>query len=208
MRAVDLGVENISIFRLHLYPDIRLNRMVESDEVPPLPGNDEARAMQERAVALLEGAGYRRQHPSGFVLPGKESRYHELYYKHQSEGLGLGVTNWFYSLLGNYNYINTDSLERYVQMIDDGLMPVDRIYAFSEEEMMKRYVLRSIRSGIDRRSFLKKFGIPLDEAFGNQICRLKEAGWIYEEKDEIKLTSSAHDEDGVGRCMDILTGTM
>lgn len=57
---------------------------------PPLPGDDEAAAMQEEGMALIERHGYKRYEVSAFAQAGQTSR-HNLNYWEFGDYLGIGA---------------------------------------------------------------------------------------------------------------------
>lgn len=79
-KAIDLNVGSVSIFRFCVHPHLKLAKMLQSGEVPPIKADNVANEMYVEAVDVLNNAGYKPQYTSGFVLPGKENKYYDIFY--------------------------------------------------------------------------------------------------------------------------------
>ena len=189
--AIDLNIESISIFRLHLYPHLKLAKMLQSGEIPSIKGENIAKEMNIEAVETMTEAGYKQQYASGFVLPGKELRHFDHVYKYDRERLGLGTTNWFCSLLGKYLYRNFESLERYAESIRNGKFPIAEGVRLSKEDEMRRVMIRGLNSSVDKNAFKKRFGRMPEDVFPKAINCLRKQGLIINDEQEIKLTDLA-----------------
>jgi oxygen-independent coproporphyrinogen-3 oxidase len=188
LKAIELGVDNISIFRFHLYPNLKLAKELQSGVLPPMPESKIADDMCNVALDILKDGGYQQQYSSGFTLPGKKSRYYDLFYKYQHEGLGLGITNWFFSLLEKYSFRNTDELGSYIESIKGGALPISMNKRLSDDQLMKRFMSRGLSSAVDKTVFLKRFGVLPEQIFPDQICELEKEGLINRDDREIKTT--------------------
>ena len=190
-KAIDLNVESISIFRFCVHPHLKLARMLQSGEIPPIKDDNVAKEMYIEAIDVLGSAGYKSQYTSGFTLPGKENKYYDIFYKYQREGLGLGATNWFCSLIGSYTYKNFESLEKYSAYLGDGKFPISMGIKVSEEDEMRRMMIRGLNSGVDKSEFKQRFGKMPEDVFSETIDSLRKEGLIIIDEQEIKLASSA-----------------
>lgn len=190
-KAIDWNVDSISIFRLYVHPHLKLAKMLQSGEAPPIKDEDIAKEMYIEAVDALRDAGYKPQYTSGFVLPGKENKYYDLFFKYQREGFGLGTTNWFCSLLGKYLYRNFESLEKYAESIRNGKFPIAEGVRLSKEDEMRRMMIRGLGSGVDKSEFKKRFGKMPEDVFPKTIDSLRKRGLIIIDEQEIKLTDLA-----------------
>ncbi len=83
--ALAMATEHLSWYQLTLEPGTPFHR-----RPPPLPGDDEIAAVQERGEALLVAAGLLRYEISAFARPGGEAR-HNLNYWHFGDYLGIGA---------------------------------------------------------------------------------------------------------------------
>jgi oxygen-independent coproporphyrinogen-3 oxidase len=84
-RAIGAGAAHISHYQLTLEPNTAF-----AAHPPPLPGEEMAWNMAERAAAMLEGAGYRQYEISAWARPGSEC-VHNLNYWRYGDYLGVGA---------------------------------------------------------------------------------------------------------------------
>ncbi len=196
-KAIDLNVESISIFHFHVHPNLKLAAMLQSGEIQPIRNSNIAKEMYVEAVDMLRHEGYKLQTTSKFTLQDKENRYYDLFYKHPREGLGLGATNWFCSLIGSYTYKNFESLKKYSAYLRDEKFPISIGMKMSKEEEMRRMMIRGLNSGVDKSEFKKIFGNMPEDVFPEIIESLKKQGLIIIDDYEIRLTSSAIIQDGL-----------
>ncbi len=177
-KAIDLNIESISIFRLRPYPHLKLAKMLQSGEIPPIKGENIAKEMYMGATEIMTEAGYKQQSASKFVLPGKELIHFDHVFKYDRERLGLGATNWFCSLLGTYLYRNFESLERYAESIKNEKFPIAEGVRLSKDDEMRRAMMRGLNSGVDISEFEKRFGRMPEDVFPETIDSLRKQGLI------------------------------
>ncbi len=84
-RAIALGTPHLSHYQLTLEPNTAF-----ASNPPPLPDDDTAWDMQERAQARLAAAGFRHYETSAFARAGRECR-HNLNYWRFGDYLGIGA---------------------------------------------------------------------------------------------------------------------
>jgi putative oxygen-independent coproporphyrinogen III oxidase len=83
--AIALAPEHLSYYHLTLEPNTEFHR-----HPPPLPGDDEAWAMQEQGQQLLAAHGYTQYEVSAYARPGRQCR-HNLNYWRFGDYLGIGA---------------------------------------------------------------------------------------------------------------------
>jgi oxygen-independent coproporphyrinogen-3 oxidase len=88
VRALDLGVEHMSLYGLTVEARTPLGRAVAGGR-ERVASEDRYRDEYLEAVERLTGAGYLHYEVSSFALPGRESRHNEVYWSGRSY-LGLG----------------------------------------------------------------------------------------------------------------------
>ncbi len=139
-----------------------------------LPSEDEAYALEMRAVELLKAAGYARYEVSSFAKPGMESR-HNLNYWNNGAYLGLGAAA--HGAYRAYNGVwirteNTPDLAAYIAGAKPKETPIPR-----DEEMFETVMLglRMVR-GIDLRAFKERFGVRFEEHYAAHVEILQREG--------------------------------
>lgn len=172
-----------------------------SADLPPLPGEEEDRAIYERTAVLLEQYGYHRYEISNYARPGYECR-HNLGYWERKEylGLGLGAS----SLVMETRFCNTSDLKRYMETfsvkdpnscICEKSIPeesgvLEEIEHLSREEQMSEFMILGLRKmeGISTEEFRSQYGKEIAEVYGTQISRFKKEGLLAEEHGRLRLT--------------------
>lgn len=177
-RFARLGAEHISCYSLILEPGTELERMVGAGEMS-VPDEDEACELQELAVDLLEGLGYRRYEISNFARPGRECR-HNIVYWQGGEYVGFGCAA--HSYLRGKRFCNP-GFDEYMQgKRKTDVCPVD-LQGRMEEALMLR--TRMIR-GLDLNAFAREFGAEPASRVRTKAKQLR--GLISEENGFLRIT--------------------
>jgi oxygen-independent coproporphyrinogen-3 oxidase len=109
-RAIDLGVDHLSLYLLEIHPRTRLGRAVALGKEEPLEA-DAAAVVYEAAADRLIAAGFEHYEISNFARPGHRSR-HNLKYWTDEEYLGFGPSA--HSYLGGERWSNPPDLAGYL----------------------------------------------------------------------------------------------
>ncbi|HUD71518.1 MAG TPA: radical SAM family heme chaperone HemW [Dongiaceae bacterium] len=109
-RAIDLGVDHLSLYLLEIHPGTRLGRAVALGKEAPLEA-DAAASVYEAAADRLIAAGFEHYEISNFARPGHRSR-HNLKYWTDEEYLGFGPSA--HSYLGGERWSNPPDLAGYL----------------------------------------------------------------------------------------------
>ncbi len=190
----DLGVQHISAYSLILEEHTPLFDCVERGEVKPLD-EDLVADMQDAGIDLLEQRGYQRYEISNFAQEGFVCR-HNLNYWHNGEYLGFGVAahgvvrdrKWT-------RYANVSTLDEYMRLLSRCKRPLaETIWLAPRDEMFECVMLgfRLIR-GIDRATFLARFGLDIVEAYAYAFEQLRKRGWLIEAEDRVALNRGGLD---------------
>ena len=159
-RAISLHPEHLSFYELTpeegtpLYSLLKNGRAVMPPEDVPL-------AMQQMGQELLEKAGYARYEVSNYSLPGKESA-HNLNYWARGEYIGLGAAA--HSFEGGIRWSNVADPRAYIQMLDEGRLPVEKSESVSTEEAKREFVFLGLRAvrGLDMKE-AQGYGLDLEK---------------------------------------------
>lgn len=147
---------HVSLYGLTVEPGTPWERAVRSGKLVPV-GEDEWRAMYDRIVERLEGAGWERYEVSNFALRGHRSRHNEAIWRggHYA-GLGPGAHGF---LPGGERTIATADPGAWLQS------PIDSREQPTIEQAAADRVLGQLRhrDGLDLDSLGTDFGATLDE---------------------------------------------
>lgn len=185
-KAIELGVENISYYSLAVFPKTKLAKQLESGDVPPIGNTAFEIDLFLRGVDILTDAGYKRQHVSLFILPGKEHIYSPMTYgPYDLLGCGSGARG----SIQNYVYSNTRTVDKYDNMVNMKKYPIDNSMKLSKMDNMAIFMRRGLLMGsIDKKAFQSLFGVGLESAFPEIINNLTQRGLININEREIRLT--------------------
>lgn len=136
-RALDLGVEHMSLYGLTVETRTPLGRAVAGGR-EQVACEDRYRDEYLEAVEQLTGAGYLHYEVSSFALPGRESRHNEVYWSGRSYlGLGNGAHSFRKPLrrwnLGDWEEYSTsvvkgDSAIAGHEVLDPAALRLERIW--------------------------------------------------------------------------------
>ena len=192
--AVSLGPEHLSAYSLIIEDGTPFASMLDSKLLPELPSEEEDREMYHFTKEFLASNGYRRYEISNYARNGFECRHNCGYWTgHQYLGLGLGAS----SDLGIERFRNPDRMEEYREAVNslarDPSSSLNPIYIRNErqlltpEERMEEFMFLGLRmtDGVSANEFKRRFGITLEDRFGevlrrhleqNVICRIPAEG--------------------------------
>jgi putative oxygen-independent coproporphyrinogen III oxidase len=186
LTAINLGIESISFFALHVEPHTKLQADIHADKLSI--GNPKLEvAMYRKAVELLTKAGYVQESIiAKFTLPSSKCIYEQLRVS-PVDCLALGPSS--NGNLGNFVYRNTGETQSYLKMIDKNVRPITEIIELSPQEEMRRYLTRGLAlQKIDKKDFQRRFTVSPEEAFPEIIQRLLKQGLIVVTEDAVQLT--------------------
>jgi oxygen-independent coproporphyrinogen-3 oxidase len=95
----------------------------------------------------------------------------------------------FMGYLERYAYSNIEDTNKYVEAVQSGRFPIDKLSKSTDEDMMRKVMTRLyLRLSVDKQEFKQRFGKLPEEVFPDQIKRLKDKGLIEIDEKQIKLT--------------------
>jgi oxygen-independent coproporphyrinogen-3 oxidase len=203
--ALELDPDHLSLYALIVEPGTPLHRQVSQGQIPPLD-DDLAADMYTYAVDTLGAAGYSHYEISNWARAGGEAEWqtpplasaHNLIYWRNQPYLGLGAgaygtvpiqTPGVFKAPGVWRWMNVKRPQNYIERIEAGaglgaareeksLEPIDPQTAMAEHMLLG---LRLVREGVSAADFELRFGIALEERYGDAIVRGLERGlteWI------------------------------
>lgn len=163
---------------------------------PPLPDEDEDRAIYEATARLLQEYGYHRYEISNYAKEGYECR-HNLGYWERTEYLGLGLGSS--SLIRECRFHNTADMEKYLGAFSEGEETAseeacekirEEKESLTREEQMAEFMFLGLREmkGVSLHRFRECFDTELEQVYGEQIRKLKREGLLEEENRRLRLT--------------------
>lgn len=180
-KALELNVESVDCYPLDVYPGTRLDKQLQSREVPSIGNYDTEIKMYLEAYNMFTEAGYKPTCHNRF------SRIVEDLQEPSFEILGTGA-GFFMGHLGKYSYCDIEQSSTYIDMVNRGMLPIAKLSASSKDDEMRKVMMRLyIRQPVDKQKFKEQFGVSPEEAFPC-LKKLKAKGLVEIDAREIKLT--------------------
>ena len=148
-------------------------------KLPDLPSEDDDREIYHFTGQYLAENGYKRYEISNYAREGYECRHNCGYWTgHQYLGLGLGAS----SDLGGERFRNPDQIETYRTLIENGNLSSLRCenHKMTQEDRMEEFMFLGLRmtDGVSEREFEERFGLGLQDQFGEVVRRHISQGLI------------------------------
>ena len=181
-----LRPEHISLYALTIEPDTPFYEFVESGRIR-LPSDGFCSELFVSAIDLFSENGYEHYEISNFAIPGKRCIHNELYWKNKSYlGIGAGATSY----LDNKRYQNYRDLEQYINLLENGILPIRYQEILPLKERMAETIILRLRlmEGLNRYDFRREFQIPVEKIFYMPLQTLLEQGLLEDNGTNYLLT--------------------
>jgi menaquinone C8-methyltransferase len=101
----------------------------------------------------------------------------------------LGIGSGSVSLINGNFYVNTFSLNKYSELLDNNQLPIARLRHLSEKEYLRYYLLTKLfGTKINKEQFKEQFNAKIDSKLGYELFLLKLAGAIQERNNILQVT--------------------
>jgi oxygen-independent coproporphyrinogen-3 oxidase len=186
-KAIELDAE-IDCYSLNVYPDTVLGKQLKAGEVPAQGDAEFEKQMYLRAYEMLTDAGY------GALGHDRFSRVEWHYKENCLNGwpwAGI-LTTGFGCIMGylqKFSYTNVEDVNKYIEIVNSGKLPIDRLSESTTEDMMRRTMTRLyLRLPVDKIEFFEKFGKYPEDVFSKELTALIEKKLIEIDDKEIRIT--------------------
>ena len=184
--AIELGVDHISAYGLTIEEGTPYERWYERE---PSVFFDDAREadLYDRAIVLLEAAGFEQYEISNFAKPGHHSVHNANYWRNgEYVGLGVGAASY----RGGERSVHTRDLTAY---LDSALA---RTSIPSESERLPPHkawgegVMLALRTaqGVGISDFKERYGVDIVSHYAPVIARYSDAGLLEVSGGRVRLT--------------------
>lgn len=199
--ALALKPEHLSLYTLTIEEGTPLHHLRQKGLIAE-PEDDLAADMYDWAGERLAQAGFdayeisnwARRDPQGQLY----SCRHNLQYWQAQPYFGFGAGAHAY--LGDHRLANVRGIRAYIRFVNGreagfpyspatvDTWPVDQRTEMQEMMMLG---LRLVQAGVRREAFARRFGMPLDEIFGDEIRELIAKGLLEDDGERLRLTHRA-----------------
>ena len=183
--AVALSPTHISHYQLTLEPNTLF-----AAHPPPLPGDDEAWAMQESCEDMLAAAGYAQYEVSAYARPGRRCAHNLNYWRFGDYlGIGAGAHAKRTDDDGTIHRLWKKKLPRAYLAAAGGPAALGGSDRIAQAQLPFEYMLNALRlnDGFDLTEFAARTGLPT-EAIAAPLERAIARGWLAREGDHVTPT--------------------
>jgi len=186
--AIALGPEYVTLYRMRY----KLTRISHHASHVTLEG---VQPLMRLAKEMLHAAGY--EAPPGKTTYSKRagdvgtSSYlaRRVIDAMPYLGLGLGAQTFTHRTISYNDGSAAKNLAPYLRSVGEGRLPIQDLYDLPATQMMAKACAVAFYFGeIDRASFARKFGVPLEDAFPDELAFLAEKGWMLPNERAFSLT--------------------
>lgn len=190
-KVVEMGVEHISYYGLILEEGTHLYNLYNKYKIS-LPNEDEEREMYHIGCKILKERGYTHYEISNFALPNYECKQNLVYWDLMAY-IGIGLSS--HSCFKGKRFWNTRDMSLYIEKLSKKGFPIDGEEIIDQRTEISEFCILRIRKikGIDKVEFKKRFGIEIENLYGDIINKHKANGLIKEHDNFIKLTDKGLD---------------
>lgn len=185
-RALALELPHFSAYSLIIEPKTVFYIMLNKGKLS-LPSEDTEASMYEYVMERMENAGYHQYEISNFGKRGFESKHNLIYWNNEEYyGFGAGAHGY----LDGVRYHNHGPLKKYMNAIGAGEKPIIDQVDVSTKERMEEEMFLGLRKtdGVSLDEFKRRFGVEMDEVFGEVIKNFIHKELLVNDDGHIRLT--------------------
>lgn len=183
---ISLEPAHISAYSLIIEEGTTFYNLYENDKLK-LPTEEEERKMYHLAKEILEENGFNQYEISNYAKEGKECR-HNLAYWNMDNWIGVGSASASY--INGKRIKNISSVEEYINSINERGEAVEEIINNSKNDNMEEFMFMGLRkiNGIDENEFKKRFGMNINNVYGEILNKYIDEGLLIRESGRIFLS--------------------
>ena len=186
-RAISSGVQSITVYKTELYINTPYYRALRKQRLE-LPNDDQELELMRYAIDELQGAGYVPRSFTTFTKEGTPPHIHAPSIFRGADCYAFGVSA--FGRLGNWLFQNSNNEDRYVRLLNEGQLPIQRGHELTSLDNMIRDVVLGMKLiTLDLRDFQRKYGFKLESQCASTLEQLESDGYVTVSEDEIRLTS-------------------
>jgi oxygen-independent coproporphyrinogen-3 oxidase len=185
-KALELNLPHYSAYSLIVEPKtVFYNLMTKGKLI--LPGEDLEADMYEVLMTAMESKGIHQYEISNFAQPGLHSVHNNLYWDNVSyAGFGAGAHGYAKGI----RYANIGPIKKYMDAVTAGEFPINSTHEVTATESMEEEMFLGLRkvAGVNKNQFQEKFGVSLEDVYGQVLSKYMENGSIHSNEDAVALT--------------------
>lgn len=175
-KIVVLSPENISIYKMEVYLNNSIYKRLRQGSITLISDEEEIKYVRKGYGRLLE-MGYSLANHFNFMISQEHDHIQRRGLWDGEDMLGVGASA--HSCMNLFMFQDEPRIENYIEMLNQGEMPVMRAHEISKkEDMVQRAVLGLKNLKISRTEFLKEYGIDIMDVFPKQFRMLEREGFV------------------------------
>lgn len=187
-----LKPEHVSVYNLQLEEGTPFCELVAKRELF-LPSEEEAAAMDAVTRELMAAHKFLRYEISNYAKEGRECRHNKGYWTGKDYiGFGLGSSSY----VNGTRFKNTTVFEDYLKTgftelsWEEYVKGKQSVETLPEREKMREFMILGLRltKGVGSIDFYRRFGLQLDDVYGNIIDRYTARGLLERDGYDVRLT--------------------
>lgn len=168
----------------------------EKQREEKLPSEEEERLMYERTREILAEYGYQQYEISNYAKPGYECRHNLGYWERVPYlGLGTGASSLIRYQGKEYRFHHVTEVEEYIKLAGTPEKLVREPEEVVRRAQIEEFMFLGLRKsqGIGKSEFRKRFGVPIEEIYGDILQKQERQGLIRNGVEQISLTERGMD---------------
>ena len=152
--------------------------------------------MYERTRELLAEYGYQQYEISNYAKPGYECRHNLGYWERVPYlGLGVGASSLIRYREKEYRFHHVTEVEEYIKFAGTPEKLVREPEEVVRRAQIEEFMFLGLRKcqGIGKSEFRKRFGVPIEEIYGDILQKQERLGLIRIGVEQISLTERGMD---------------
>ena len=191
-RTVELDPDSVTVYQMELPFNTVYSRSIMSESGDPVPVADWSlkREWNEFAIEAFLAADYELSSAYTLSKKGRKTTftYRDALWR-SADMLGTGVAS--ISHIAGRHYQNDHGWDGYMDGLKQGQLPVTRAFLPTEQERLVREMVLQLKLGrIETGYFKQKFGVDIQDVYGDAYGRLESDGMLTRENGSIVLTRS------------------
>lgn len=185
-QAISLRPGRITCASLSIFPKTELYYKVKKGLVSRVTEGEEVQ-MFHFLIDYMATSGYELSVVLAFNKPGIAFKQEEDLLLGGAELVGLGLSA--FSVANDCFYSNTSSFAEYYKLLDAGQLPVTRGRLLDKPTQMAVNIIHGLRfMRIDGESFHSRFGVSVEQVYGDKLTKLVDGGLLQREGNTYQLT--------------------
>jgi oxygen-independent coproporphyrinogen III oxidase len=185
-RAIALGVHAVTVYKLELYSNAHYMNDIRQGKLS-LPGADQEIAFARWGIARLRDSGYLPSTYFTFTREGNYPQRHIISRWRGEDMYGFGASA--FGTVAGYSRQNLSDIDAYLERVESGLSPTQRVLELSSADHMLRDVVMGLKTTmIDLGEYKRRHGVRLDLVLADDLAHLAHKGLIELNDDRLRLT--------------------